>query len=504
MNRLVVVSNRVPEVNGAGNQAGGLAVALGGLMQKRGGVWFGWSGHVAPQAADRPAMIERDGEIVRATIDLTRDEHDSYYSNFSNAVLWPLLHSMPEMMQFDRRDAHIYHAVNARFADALVPLLRPSDLIWVHDYHLLALPALLRSRGVLNPIGFFLHIPFPSPDVLSAVPDAAGLVRDLLAADLIGFQTDQDVANFKASAIAIADASAAPGPIDGGSLIVGGRRVRLGAFPVEIDAREFAVAAAASAGAPAAERLRRSMPDQKLIIGVDRLDPTKGLIQRVAGYRRLLETRGSWRRQVTFLQVAAVSRKDVVHYRDLRVALDREAGALNGDLSDPDWTPLRLVARGLPRDMMAGYMRMARVGLVTPLRDGMNLVAKEFVAAQDPDDPGVLLLSRFAGAARQLDAAVLVNPHDADDMADALDRALRMDRAERRARHAALWNVIADVSPLHWGRMFVAALLRAAIASPTPVSVRMRRAGELTLVSSSVQHAIGEELPELPDTRQMN
>ena len=503
MNRLVVVSNRVPEINGAGNQAGGLAVALGGLMQKRGGVWFGWSGKVASHAADRPATIEQHGEVLRATIDLTRDEHDRYYSNFSNAVLWPLLHTMPEMMQFDRQDAHVYREVNARFADMLLPLLRPSDLIWIHDYHLLALPALLRSRGVLNPIGFFLHIPFPSPDVLSAVPDAAGLVRDLLAADLIGFQTDRDVANFAGTALAIADAtSAAPAP-DGNVLAVGSRRVRLGAFPVEIEAREFAATAVASASAPGADRLRRSLLDQKLILGVDRLDPTKGLLQRIAGYRRLLEARPTWRRQVMFLQVAAVSRKDVGHYRDLRAALDRELGSINSDLGDPDWTPLRLVARSQPREVMAGYMRMARVGVVTPLRDGMNLVAKEFVAAQDPDDPGVLVLSRFAGAAQQLEAAVLVNPHDSDDMADAFDRAMRMDRQERRGRHAAMWAAIADSSPLHWGRAFVAALLRAAIAAPTPISVRTRRPGDLTLVPP-VPRGVGEELPEAPETRQMN
>ncbi|HKM65337.1 MAG TPA: trehalose-6-phosphate synthase [Acidisphaera sp.] len=498
MNRLVVVSNRVPEPDGAGNQAGGLAVALGGLMQKRGGVWFGWSGKVMPHAADRPATIEHDGEVVRATIDLTRDEHDRYYSNFSNGVLWPLLHTMPEAMQFDRRDAHVYRDVNARFADSLVPLLRPSDLIWVHDYHLLALPALLRSRGVLNPIGFFLHIPFPSPDVLSAVPDAAGLVGDLLAADLIGFQTERDVANFKATAVAIADAT--PSPTDATWLTVGNRRVRLGVFPAEIEAAEFAATAAASATAPATERLRRSLQDQKLILGVDRLDPTKGLLQRLAGYRRLLETRHTWRRQVTFLQIAAVSRKDVESYRDLRVALNHEVGAINGDFGDPDWTPLRFVGRSVPRHTMAGYMRIARVGLVTPLRDGMNLVAKEFVAAQDPDDPGVLVLSRFAGAAHQLDAAVLVNPNDTDDMTDALDRALRMDRAERRARQAELWAAIAEASPMHWGRAFLAALLRTVIASPAPITVRTRRPTELTLVSS-VPPAVTDELP---DTRQMN
>jgi trehalose 6-phosphate synthase len=469
MNRVVVVSNRVPAPAAAGAQAGGLAVALEGVMQRRGGVWFGWSGKVAPGAADQPTHIVQADQVVYATVDLSPEEHDRYYNNFANGVLWPLLHTMPDLVAFDRQDAVAYRAVNARMADALLPLLRPNDLIWVHDYHLLAIPTMLRERGVLSPIGFFLHIPFPSLDVLNNVPETAELIRDLLAADLIGFQTDRDLENFVAAAESLAGAVAH----SDGWLQLPSHRVRLGVFPVEIDPSEFAATATAAWRAPPAERLRRSLLGQKLIIGVDRLDPTKGLPQRLDGFRRLLETRPEWRRRATFLQIAAASRKDVTAYKDLRTALDLRAGAINADFSDPDWVPLRMNARGVARNIIAGYMREARVGLVTPRRDGMNLVAKEFVAAQDPRDPGVLILSRFAGAARQLEAALLVNPNDIDDLADALDQALRMDLAERQQRWQQLWRAIADTSPLGWGRSFLAALLRTAlVADPSAAAER--------------------------------
>ncbi len=456
MNRLVVVSNRVPAPAAAGAQAGGLAVALESLMERRGGVWFGWSGRVT-ETPDTVAKSVDSGRVQYSTVDMTAEEHDRYYNEFSNSTLWPLLHSMPELMTFDRRNAVVYRAVNTRFVDALQPLLRAGDLVWIHDYHLMAMPAMLRERGVMAPIGFYLHIPFPSPDILASVPEAGALVRDLLAADLIGFQTANDAENFAEAACRLGDAFR----MDGGWLNVGRRRVRLGVFPVEIEAHEFAATAEDAWLAAPTERLRRSLSGQRLILGVDRMDPTKGLMQRLAGYRRLLETQPRWHRRVTLLQIAAESRKDVVAYRDLRAAVEREAGSINSEFSEPDWTPLRLIARAGARSTMAGYMREARVGLVTPLRDGMNLVAKEFIAAQDPQDPGVLILSRFAGAARQLASSLIVNPHDADEMADALDTALNMSLAERQTRWQASWDALKGTSALAWGRSFVAALLRA-------------------------------------------
>jgi trehalose 6-phosphate synthase len=451
MNRLVVVSNRVPAPSAAGAQAGGLAVALEALMESRGGVWFGWSGKVVDTPSDTPKRLDA-GQVRFATLDLSPEEHERYYNEFANSTLWPLLHSMSELMTFDRRNAQSYRAVNQRFTDALVPMLSAGDVIWVHDYHLMCMPAMLREQGVGAPIGFFLHIPFPSPDVLASVPEAGALVRDLMASDLIGFQTENDLENFAEAAVRLGDAER----LAGGWLQVNGRRVRLGAFPVEIEAHEFAGIAEDAWRSVPTERLRRSLAGQQLILGVDRMDPTKGLPQRLAGYRRLLETREQFHRRVTFLQIAAESRKDVVAYRDLRNQIEQEAGGINSLFSEADWTPLRLFARAGARSTMAGYMREARVGLVTPLRDGMNLVAKEFVAAQDPQDPGVLVLSRFAGAARQLQAAILVNPYDVDEVADAIEQALTMGLPERKARWRTNWAAIEDASALGWGRSFLA------------------------------------------------
>ncbi len=478
MSRLVVVSNRVP-VPSAGCAAGGLAVALDGLMEKRGGLWFGWSGGVSDVAASQAPKVVHTAGVDYATVDLTREEHESYYNAFSNGVLWPLLHTMPELMQYDRQDARIYREVNIRLANQLAALLQPSDVVWLHDYHLLPMSAALREAGVRNPIGFFLHIPFASPDILATVPEMAGYVREMLHADLIGFQTENDLNNFANAAELMAGASRALG----NTLQVqtphgGSRRVRLGVFPVEIEGRSFARMAADMASSPPADGLVASLGGQKLLLGIERLDPTKGLLQRMAGLRTLLETRPGWRRQLTMLQVAASSRKDVTSYQALRTALDREAGALNADLGEPDWTPLRFVTRGVDRSVAAGYMRVAQVGVVTPLRDGMNLVAKEYVAAQDPSDPGVLVLSRFCGAAQQFDAAVMVNPHDADAMAEALQAALTMKLGERQERWQALWAAIEHRSPLVWGRSFLTALLQAASgATRQPAPPRVLASG---------------------------
>lgn len=485
MSRIVVVSNRVPAPAAAGAQAGGLAVALEALMERRGGLWFGWSGRVEPAPSQSVRVVDT-GRVLYATVDLSTEEHDRYYNEFANSTLWPLLHSMPEMMAFDRRNAQAYRTVNQRFTDALVPLLHPDDPIWVHDYHLMCMPAMLRAAGVRSPVGFFLHIPFPSPDLLESVPEAAALVRDLLQSDLVGFQTPNDRDNFAEAAVRMVGAER----ISENWLRVGARRVRVGAFPVEIDAPEFAEVAHDAWRSVPAERLRRSLSGQQLILGVDRMDPTKGLMQRFAGYRRLLETRPALHRKVSFLQIAAESRKDVAAYVELREQVEREAGSINSAFSEADWTPLRLIARAGARSTLAGYMRDARVGLVTPLRDGMNLVAKEFIAAQDPQDPGVLVLSRFAGAAGQLKAALLVNPYDVDGVADAIEAALVMPLAERTARWKECWAAIEGASALGWGRSFVASLLRAAGTSreagvsPALSVGRMRPAADLRLAET--------------------
>lgn len=483
VSRLVVVSNRVSIPSGDA-KAGGLAVALNSLMEGQGGLWFGWSGQTHADAVSvRTPQTVQHGAVEYATVDLSPEELDLYYNGFSNATLWPLLHSLPEQMHFDRRSLLAYRGVNERFSDVLLPMLRPSDTIWIHDYHLLAMAAALRIRNVMSPIGFFLHTPFPSPDMLGSIPEAAIFIRDLLEADLLGFQTANDAENFTNSAQRIVGAVR----LSGGGLQLGSRQIRVGVFPVEIEPGEFAEMAGHAQHAPEIGRLRRSLAGQNLILGVDRMDPTKGLRHRLSGYRRLLETRPQWHRQITFLQIAAESRQDVDAYQDLREDLDRASGSINSAFGEPDWIPLRLMARSCARDTVAGYMREARIGLVTPLRDGMNLVAKEYIAAQDPENPGVLVLSRFAGAARQLGAAILVNPVDPDEIADAIDTALRMSRPERQDRWNACWEAIKDTSALDWGRSFVSALARVGHGLPRGAGAtapRRNSGKDIRLVSS--------------------
>jgi trehalose 6-phosphate synthase len=457
MSRIVVVSNRVPVPAGNAGQAGGLAVALLGLMQQRGGLWFGWSGAVT-EPAGQPDVVQR-GEVGYATIDLTEAEHGGYYTGYSNGVLWPMLHGLPHLMAFRRQDLDTYRRVNRRFAENLVPLLRKGDRIWVHDYHLLSLPAALRARGVRGPTGFYLHVPFPAPEAASVAPGIRGLVEDVLKADLIGFQTATDRDNFAAAAQGFAGAVQVAEQM----IELGGRPIRLGVFPAEIGAQEFARTAAEQVEAEPARLLARSLGDQALVIGVDRLDPTKGLPERLEAFRRTVSRRPA--RSLTMLQIAAPSREDVLAYRRLRQEIDLAAGAINSEFGEPDWLPLRLLARPQSRDTVAGFMRLARVGMVTPLRDGMNLVAKEYVAAQDPQDPGVLVLSRFAGAAAQLPSALLVNPHDAERMAEAVQRALDMPLAERRERWEAAWAAIAGTSPEAWGEAFLDALMPGDLAA---------------------------------------
>lgn len=452
MSRIVLVSNRVPARNAGGAQAGGLAVALNSLLKTQGGLWFGWSGAVCSTPAATPRQTT-DGRITYATVDLSHSEYDGYYNGYSNAVLWPLLHMLPSFEKVYSNYASAYMMVNRRFAAALAPMLKCDDVIWVQDYHLLALPAALRALGVRSPVAVFLHTPFPSAAAIMSVPFADEAMKGVLEADLIGFQTEQDREHF--ASFAESRFGARRGSVN--MLRHEGRMIRVGVFPVEIDATEFAAAAGRAGSGRAAGEFAASLLGRALILGVDRLDPTKGLPERFDSFRKLLQQKQEWQGAVTFLQIAAVSRGDVGTYRSLRRNLEGKAGGINAEFGRPDWTPMRLVTACQPRDAVAGYMRKARVGLVTPLRDGMNLVAKEYVAAQDPADPGVLVLSRFAGAAQQLAAALLVNPDDPEEIAEALDAALRMNRTERRRRWQDLWGVIADKSAVKWGLGVLAA-----------------------------------------------
>ena len=440
--RLVIVTNRVPDPHERGATAGGLAIALKDALVRREALWFGWSGARAAETAASPTEF-RHGRTTYATIDLGEADYRHYYQGFSNAALWPVLHYRLGVARFAREDWIGYRRVNAAFAAALAPLIGPGDTVWVHDFHLFLLAAELRALGCHARIGFFLHVPFPPRSVFLCLPNAQAILAALGACDVIGVQTEDDAENLRAALVATGAAEAAS---------------RVGAFPIGIDTAGFAALAARRFRMKDVAMLRASLVDRALAIGVDRLDYTKGLPQRIAGFGKLLQRFPRHLGRVTFLQVAPVSRGDVATYRALRRELDEMVGRINGQYAEPDWAPIRYITRAVARPTLAGYMRLARIGLVTPLRDGMNLVAKEYVAAQDPVDPGVLVLSRFAGAAQELDGALLVNPLDADDIAEALDVALAMPAEERLARWTTMEAAVRATTAASWCRGFLAAL----------------------------------------------
>ncbi len=435
MARLVIVSNRVPPARARGAQAGGLAVALKAVIGRREVLWFGWSGETADPIPPPQTVVA--GRLTTITTDLTEEEERLYYTGYSNGTLWPLLHYRSGIFEFRRAEEEAWRAVNERFAALLAPLLRPDDLVWVHDFHLIPLLRRLRAHGCTQRIGFFLHVPFPPPALFAALPRVEALLADLAAADLIGVQTEQDAAHLA-------------GTLDGHRLAA-----QIGAFPVGIDLQRFARDAASAVGKNEMTRLLASLAGRALILGIDRLDYSKGLPHRLRGYAALLRRFPQHRGKVSFLQAAPVSRGSVAQYRMLRRELDELAGRINGEHAEFDWVPLRWLTRPLPRKVLAGFLRHARVGLVTPLRDGMNLVAKEFVAAQDPEDPGVLVLSRFAGAAAELQGALQVNPHDPEDITEALQAALTMPLAERQARWRRDWDALAAPAGGDWARAFL-------------------------------------------------
>ncbi len=431
MSRLVVVSNRVPvqEKKGAAS-AGGLAVALEAALEKRGGIWMGWSGKINEEGEPGPLAIEERGNITYALTDLTSKDVDEYYFGFANRMLWPICHYRMDLAEYGRTEMAGYFRVNRFFAHRLAPLIKPDDVIWVHDYHLIPLAAELRQMGIKNRIGFFLHIPWPPADVLFAMPVHEEIMRGLAAYDLVGFQTDHDLENF-AGCLRREEMGDMIGE---GRFTAGERTFRGGAYPIAIETATFAEFARKADSHSMVLKARQSIEDRSLIIGVDRLDYSKGITQRIDAFEHFVTNNPAHQRKVTYLQITPKSRSEVPEYEAMQRMVAEQAGRVNGALGTIDWVPIRYINRSVSRPVLAGLYRLAKVGLVTPLRDGMNLVAKEYVAAQNPDDPGVLVLSRFAGAARELNGALLVNPYDIVGTSNALARGLNMPLDERRDR----------------------------------------------------------------------
>ena len=454
---LVVVSNRLALPGST--QTGGLATGLQRALEDHGGVWVGWSGRVS--AAGVSAVTERG--VAYRGIDLTEADYRQYYLGFANRTLWPLLHSRLDLMEYERDGYDAYLRANARFADHVLPQLGDDSLVWIHDYHLFPLAGMLRERGARQRIGLFLHTPFPAPDIVRSLPGHREVFAGLGKNDLVGVQTRRDAEHLRDYLRRFHRDGAMP-------------QVR--AFPIGIDAAAIAADAERGPTLAARRRLRDSLAGRKLVIGVDRLDYSKGLPERFKAYGRMLDRHADLRRQVSFLQIAPVSRGEVAEYKALKARLDGIAGEINGRHADADWVPLRYVLRSHPHAVVSGYLREAAVGLVTPLRDGMNLVAKEYVAAQRAEDPGVLVLSEFAGAAEEMDAALSVNPFDTCAVADTLAMALRMPLRERRRRWESLMGDLLDHSLSDWRRNFLEALQgpveAGAGAADTPATTRLR------------------------------
>ncbi|MFC3628490.1 trehalose-6-phosphate synthase [Paracoccus angustae] len=449
MARLVAVSNRIPLGD---NPSGGLVVALEDALRSSGGLWVGFSGETVENPADDLAFHE-GAAFGRASFDLTPQDHEEYYLGYSNSVLWPVCHGRADLMRILPEYLEGYRRVNERIARLLVPHLRPDDRIWVQDYQLFPLAQELRKLGVTAPIGHFLHIPFPGPTDCATLPNPDELFEWLSHYDLAGFQAQRDLDNFAASARSLSDFA----QLSDDRFRIAGRDMRAGVFPIGIDARAFI----AEAERAREEDRMRSLTGAQIMIGVDRLDYSKGIPQRFRAFQALLDGNPSLTEQVMLLQIAPPTRESVDAYQQIREETEHLAGRINGQFATVNWTPIRFIHRPIPRNELAGLFRQARIGLVTPLADGMNLVAKEYVAAQDPSDPGVLILSRFAGAAEQMPEALIINPHDPSEMAQAMQQAIDMPLEERQARHAALLRCVVERDVGWWSAAYLEALAQA-------------------------------------------
>ncbi|MBL9013087.1 MAG: trehalose-phosphatase [Myxococcales bacterium] len=434
---LVVVSNRIPPAApGRERPVGGLVSALEPVLRHHGGVWIGWNG--AEAEGERPLLVHEIDGPVRASFELPPGTRDHYYGGFCNRALWPLFHGFPGRVRYTDDDWNAYVAANAEFARHAIGLVAPGGTVWVHDYHLLLVARELRERGFGGPIGLFLHVPFPHRDLFDTIPWADELIAALSRFDLIGVHTSQWAENLRSCAAARLPSRSMP---------------EIAVLPIGVDPAPFR--AVPATGSADVEGLRVALGDRRLILGVDRLDYAKGIPERLLGFERMLERWPEWRGKISFVQISVPSRAEVPEYAELRTRVETLVGRINGRFGEADWVPVRYLYRSYDHTTLAQLYRMADIGLVTPLRDGLNLVAKEFVHAQDPSRPGVLVLSRFAGAAEELCDAVITNPFHTDGVAADLDRALRMDGDERRRRHGLLCRAMAEKTPERWAAAFL-------------------------------------------------
>ncbi len=425
-------------------------MALHEAFQAYQGLWFGWSGKVSAHPAVHPKIIDR-GHVQYAVMDLTSLDRQEYYNGFANRALWPIMHYRIGLSEFSRADYAGYSRVNRSFASALADLIQPDDLVWVHDYHLIPLASELRAVGITNSIGYFHHIPWPAPEVFGALPGSTELLRVIPDYDLVGVQTERDADNLRRSLVQELGAIHRRADL----LDVGSRHVRIKGAPIGIDVHGFQQAAQRSGSSRLLKQTIAGLGTRKLIIGVDRLDYSKGIPERMEAFERFLVSHPDQRGRVTYLQIAPTSRSEVPEYATLSRDVNETLGRINGSLGEPGWVPIHYVTSTYSRAVLARLYRLSRVGLVTPMRDGMNLVAKEYVAAQDPQDPGVLILSKFAGAAEELTEALIVNPNDKVEVAEAIQQALHMSREERMTRWQAMSKILWNSDVKRWAAAFI-------------------------------------------------
>jgi trehalose 6-phosphate synthase/phosphatase len=471
MARLLLVSNRLPLTVRASNgnvgvapSAGGLVAGLRGPHERSAGSWIGWPGDVSQLTEAQRLRLDRELADLRCVpVYLSPEEVSRYYDGFSNAVLWPLFHYLLDRIPPTSQDWDAYRAVNEKFAEATARAWRPGDVVWVHDYQLVLVPHLVRQRVPHARIGFFLHIPFPASEVLRILPWREQVLEGMLGADLVGFHTHTYRSHFSSSVLRILGISTR-----GDDIYLDGRQIRLGVFPIGVDARAFGDLADDPQVRREADAIREENRGQKILLGIDRLDYTKGIPWRLLAFERLLEREPRWRGKVHLMQIAVPSRDNVPSYQEFRRQVDELVGRIDGSFSTVDWIPIHYVHRSLEMRHVVALYRAADVMLVTPLRDGMNLVAKEFVTCRTDED-GVLVLSELAGAAAEMGEALQVNPYDIEGMAQAFDTALTMPDEERRLRMRSLRQRIAARDVHHWAQSFVEALGSAAPAVPSQV-----------------------------------
>lgn len=454
MSRLVVVSNRVALPAGGKASAGGLAVGILDALKSTGGLWYGWNGEISAIGEEEEALsVQQHDGITYASFGLNQNDYDLYYLQFSNAVLWPAFHYRLDLVQFQREAWDGYCRVNTLLAKKLQPLLKPDDILWIHDYHLLPFAAACRKLGINNRIGFFLHIPFPTPEIFNALPPHDDLLAMMSEFDLLGFQTENDRLAFLDSMSQLTQMQN-PGPKQHRAF---GNYFATEVYPIGIEPDSIKEMAEGPLP-PKMVAMKKDLGDVKNIIACERLDYSKGLPERFLAYESLLENYPQHRNNIRYSQIAPTSRGDVQAYQDIRHQLETEAGRINGKYGTLGWTPLYYLNQHFDRRLLMKIFRLTDVALVTPLRDGMNLVAKEYMAAQDPKDPGVLVLSRFAGAANEMTSALIVNPYDRDEVAAALDQALTMPLNERISRYNDIMAVLRSNDISHWRETFLADL----------------------------------------------